>query len=373
MPRNYEPLSEQRQYLNISNHAYETLVSDIGIFGEKGGMSGVINRILLNYMEDSEASISSAVERKRQEYTEIIQNGKMKNAATTKDDLPELSSAERRTLELLLSDYRNKLTNHYLNELPPKEKTFTIRLQNKTYETLGPVPLSDSCYRSNGDYIRAILEDYTSKSIFQRETIYFRTIYDIIRAKLLVPEKDRLLTTIKTRTASGKLMTFRAKLVALSKESDAPYHYLITFSRPASDPKNVYTPAAFRLSRLEDIYDTKGYGSGKVTAKEKKTLEEAIKIKSIPYLLDDTNDYTIQLTPQGVMKYKTILHLRPVADNSKTEDLKYDGQILHFRCTYRQIENYFFQFGKDAKILSPDKYTMRFRKAYKEAYESYNS
>ncbi len=371
MAKPYEPLSEQRQYLNISKHAYEILISDIEIFGEKGGMSGIVNRILLNYMDDSEASISSAVERMRQEYIEIIQSEK-RNHISSNEEIQNLSSDEKHTVELLLSDYRTKLTNHYLNELPPKEKSFTIRLQNKTYETLGPVPLSDSCYRSNGDFIRAILEEYTSKSIFQRETIYFKSIYEMIQAKLLIPEKDRLLTTIKTRSVSGKLISFRVKPVALSMESDAPYHYLIALSRPASDPGNNYIPAAFRLARIEDIYDTKGYGSGKVTANEKKSLEEAIKTKSIPYLLDDTNDYSIELTPQGVMKYKTILHLRPVVNNSLTDYLESGYQILHFRCTYRQIENYFFQFGKDARIISPTSDAMKFREAYKEAYESYN-
>lgn len=369
MSKAYEPISEQRQYLNISNQAYETLISDIAVFGEKGGLSGIVNRILLNYMEESEASISSAVERKRQEYIEIIQTGKKKASG----ELPELSPIENRTIELLLSDYRKKLTDHYLNDLPPKEKAFTIRLQNRTYETLGPVPLADTCYRSNGDFIRAILEEYASKSIFQREAIYFKTIFEMIRAKLLVPEKDRLLTTIKTRSTSEKILSFRAKPVALSKESDAPYHYLIALSRPASDSRNIYTPAAFRLSRLEEIYDTKGYGSGKITAKEKKTLEEAIKTKSIPYLLDDTDDYSVKLTPQGVIKYRSILHLRPAADNTLTEVLESGGQILHFRCTYRQIENYFFQFGKDAKIISPEKYAIKFGEEYKAAYEVYTS
>ena len=369
MSKAYEPISEQRQYLNISNQAYETLISDIAVFGEKGGLSGIVNRILLNYMEESEASISSAVERKRQEYIEIIQTGKKKASG----ELPELSPIENRTIELLLSDYRKKLTDHYRNDLPPKEKAFTIRLQNRTYETLGPVPLADTCYRSNGDFIRAILEEYASKSIFQREAIYFKTIFEMIRAKLLVPEKDRLLTTIKTRSTSGKILSFRAKPVALSKESDAPYHYLIALSRPASDSRNIYTPAAFRLSRLEEIYDTKGYGSGKITAKEKKTLEEAIKTKSVPYLLDDTDDYSVKLTPQGVVKYRSILHLRPVADKTLTEELESGGQILHFRCTYRQIENYFFQFGKDAKIISPEKYAIKFGEEYKAAYEVYTS
>lgn len=259
-----------------------------------------------------------------------------------------------------------------MNELPRNEKSFTIRLQNKTYEILGPAPLSDPWYRSNGDFIRSMLEEYASKSIFQREAIYFKTIFDMIRDKLLIPEKDRLLTTVKKRSISGKLLTFRAKLFDLSKESDAPYHYLIALSRPATDSKNIYTPAAFRISRLENIYDTKGYGSGKITVNEKKSLETTIKTKSIPYLLDDTNNYSIELTPLGVLKYKNILHLRPLADNSMTENLESGGQILHFRCTYRQIENYFFQFGKDAKILSPSKDAAIFKEAYKAAYETYS-
>lgn len=371
MSKGYEPLSEQRQYLNISNHAYETLVRDIGVFGEKGGMSGLVNRILLNSMEESEASISSAVERKRQEYYEIIQAEKLKGMDPIDEEPPKLSSGEKNVVDLLLSDHRAKLINHYLNELPPKEKPFTIRLQNKTYETLGPMPLADSCYKSNGDYIRAILEEYASKSIFQRETVYFKTIFETIKAKLLVPEKERLLTTVKTRNVSGKLLSFRIKPVALSNESDAPYHYLIALSRPASDSRNIYNPAAFRLSRIEDIYDTKGYGSGKITAKEKRNLEDAIKMKTIPYLSDDTYDYSVELTPQGVIKYRTILHLRPSVDISQTEELKSGGQILHFRCTYRQIENYFFQFGQDARILSPEMDAARFKAGYKAAYETY--
>ncbi len=371
MTNGYSPISEQRQYLNISYHAFETLADDIDIFSERGGMSGIVNRILLNYMESSEATISSAVERKRQEYIGTIQRNKAGSHILSGENLPNLSSSERKTIEFLLSEYRSKLTNHYLYELPPKEKAFTIRLQNKIYKTLCTEPLQDKCYKSTGEYIRAILEDYTSKSLFQREIIYFREMHEIIRSKLLIPQKNRSLTTIKSRSVTGILQTFRVKPYALSKESDASYHYLIALSKLASDKNSVYKPAAFRLSRIEEFYDTPGYGSGKITEKEKKAVEDSIKMKSIPYLLNDINDYTVELTPSGIIKYKTILHLRPIADSSKTEHLHSGGKIMHFTCTYRQIENYFFQFGKEAKLISPKKDAERFKSAYKAAYEAY--
>lgn len=373
MATSYEPRGEQRQHLNISTTAYETLVNDKDIFEEKGGLSGIVNRILLNYMDETEASISQAVERKRQEYIQIIQNRGSENTATSDDEPAEMSPAVMKALGLLLSDYREKLINHYMNELPPREKQFNVRLQNDIYDILGPsVPLIDECYKTPGNYIRAVLEDYASKSVYQRERIYFREIYESIQSKLLIPTKDRPLITIRTRSASGILRDFRIKLVSLSAESDAPYHYLITLSRSTTDPDDIFKPATFRLSRIVKMRDTPSYGSGKITAKEFALLDGAIKQKSIPYLLDDTNDYAVELSPEGITMYKTILHLRPSADNSLTENLKTGGQILHFRCTYRQIENYFFQFGKDARILFPKEDAARFRDAYRSAFEAYN-
>lgn len=373
MKDSFESRGEQRQHLNISNAAYEVLVNDKDIFEERGGLSGIVNRILMNYMDETEASITLAVERKKQEYVQIIQNADLADKSKSTNKSPHFSSAVNITLDLLLSDYKATLINHYLNELPPRERQFNVRLQNDIYDILGPsVPLADECYNSAGNYIRAILEDYASKSVYQRERIYFRDVYETIQSKLLIPSKDRPLITIRTRSATGILRDFRIKLVGLSKEADAPYHYLITLSRSATEANDDYKPSTIRLSRIVKMRDTPSYGSGKITAKETSLLKNAIKQRSIPYLLDDTDDYSIELTTEGLALYKTILHLRPSADNSMTEHLQNGNQILHFRCTYRQIENYFFQFGSKAHILSPKEAATRFKKAYEEACKTYN-
>ena len=369
----YEPRTEQRQHLNLSNHAYETILSDIDAFGETGGISGIINRILTNYMDESEASISASVERKRTELIRRIMEVKQASESRSVDDLPAPSPAEKKVIDLLASSYEKELKQRFISNPAPKEKTLKIRLQNDIYDILGPtIPLTDEDYRSAGNYIKAIIEDYASRSFYKREEIYFRDIFELIRSKLLIPSDSRPLMTIRVKSTSGILQDFRVKLYTMSSDSDSPYHYLLTMSKPVTDNKADYKPAVFRLSRIVKLYDTPSYGSGKITAKENKNLIGAIKQKGIPYLLDDTDEYKISLTPKGVKMYRSILHLRPVADDSRTTTDKSGSQTMYFICTYRQIENYFFKFGKEAKILSPKDAAEMFKNAYKSALETYS-
>lgn len=369
---NYEPRTEQRQHLNLSSHAYETILSDIDAFGETGGISGIINRILTNFMEESEASISASVERKRTELIRRIMEVKQGSEGLPDEDLPAPTPAERKVIDLLASSYEMELKHRFIDTPAPKEKTLKIRLQNDIYDILGPsVPLADDDYRSAGNYIKAIIEDYASRSFYKREEIYFRDIYELTRSKLLISAENRPLMTIRVKNTSGSLQDFRVKLYSMSSDSDSPYHYLLTLSRPVTDTKADYKPAVFRLSRIVKLYDTPSYGSGKITVKENKALTEAINQKGIPYLLDDTNEYKIRLTPQGVKMFRSILHLRPVADDSRTTTDKAGSQTMYFICTYRQIENYFFKFGKEAKLLSPKEDAARFKEAYLAAYKEY--
>ena len=369
----YTLRSEQRQHLNLSSHAYETLINDIGAFSEKGGMSGIINRILMNYMDESPASISTAVEKKRLEYIDILKKEKGGyDSASAEDHYVNITSEEKKTIDYLCSAYKKSLTDHFVNNLPPKGHVLKIRLQNDIYDALGPaVPLSDECYKSAGNYIRAIIEDYTVQTLYRREEIYFRELYELIRSKLMIPAEHRPLLTLRAKNPTGKIIDYRIKLYDISSESASLYHYLITMSRSPKSPDNTYSPAVFRLSRIIKLYDTPSYGSGKITVREKKELEESIKKKSIPYILDNMDEYAIEFTPHGITMYNSILHLRPIADTSRTEILDSGNQIMYFTCTYRQIENYFFKFGKDARILSPKSAAGKFRQAYQLASEAY--
>ena len=72
----------------------------------------------------------------------------------------------------------------------------------------------------------------------------------------------------------------------------------------------------------------------------------------------------VRLTPSGERKYQQILHLRP-------QYARKEGAVYTFTCTQRQVENYFFKFGHDARILAPQELADKFKRMYESAAEQY--
>ena len=67
--------------------------------------------------------------------------------------------------------------------------------------------------------------------------------------------------------------------------------------------------------------------------------------------------------------YNSIFHLRPIFDSSKRN---LDGNLeITITATEKQIRDYFFRFGKDAHIVSPEISRFAFLEEYNKATESY--
>ena len=76
MKSNFSFRSEQRQHISLSKHAYNTIISDsLNFLGEKN-LSGCINRIIENFWEDSNASITLLAEKEQDILLEYLQLGK---------------------------------------------------------------------------------------------------------------------------------------------------------------------------------------------------------------------------------------------------------------------------------------------------------
>ena len=98
-------------------------------------------------------------------------------------------------------------------------------------------------------------------------------------------------------------------------------------------------------------------------------LQNEITTKGIEFLIDHTEKIQVQLSKQGLQMYHNIIHLRPTATGSYTDE--YDNTVLSFECTASQIMYYFFQFGKEATILEPIFLAEDFENRYKQAYLNY--
>ena len=84
----------------------------------------------------------------------------------------------------------------------------------------------------------------------------------------------------------------------------------------------------------------------------------------------------VRLTERGykALYLKSIAHQRPIPFSEPRVVLidKTPYYELEFDCSYMQIRNYFFSFGTEAEIISPELLREQFIQDYKHAIERYD-
>lgn len=344
--------SAQRISLSLSQEAYSTIISDMDIFQNENNLDGFINRILMNYKETSIASISLSKEREREKYVNWVKTVSGAEIITVEDSA---------CIDRLVEGYTNELTlkmNSFKNGVQLKP-----RINNDNYDDLNMGTSSfqeEEYYPREGKYIKAILEDYALLSFFEREGVFFKDIIDSINEairtgnllKLRYVNRKQQQTQITVRPykiASSPLLQYHY-LLALPADSERNNDILVLrISRITGEPK--------RLARTSHI-----------TSKEQSYIDEVIRTKGIQYIVSKDSEIQVVLSDQGYKLYKSILYLRP-----KYTNISQKGNEWHltFMCAEEQIKNYFFQFGKEAIVISPLSLKQWFLNKYTDAANIY--
>ena len=252
---------EQRQHINLSQYAYEVIVNDSMTFMEEKNLSGFINRILLNCGES---------------YFDT-------------------------------TDIKNE--NCKLRSFP-KEHTLKIRLNDKVYPEYYPNEGTwfGARYKiSQGTYIKALIEDYARKTLFERENIFYKETLNTL--SFYLPQNNNrdfpkgiLPIVLKDNRK------FYIKPFILSDDYQAPYHYVVCMA--TNDPNSAMVPTSFRISRIKDIKDpVTSYGSGKITQKEIKEINRRIKDNGVPYIIGDT----IEMLASGIFNHSRVGQKSPIS------------------------------------------------------------
>lgn len=337
--------SAQRISLSLSQEAYSTIISDMDIFQNENNLDGFINRILMNYKETSNASISLSKEREREKYVNWIK---------TVSGAEIISVEDSACLDRLVEGYTNELTlkmNSFKNGVQLKP-----RINNENYDDLNMGTASfqeEEYYPREGKYIKAILEDYALLSFFEREGIFFKDIIDIINEAISTGNLLKL--RYVNRKQQQTMITVRPYKIASS--SLLQYHYLLALPIDAEKGSDIL---ALRVSRITE--SKKLARTSHITSKEQSYIDEIIRTKGIQYIVSQDSEIQVALSDHGYKLYKSILYLRPKYTNISQNGNKW---VLTFMCAEEQIKNYFFQFGKEAIVISPpslkqwfiDKYT----------------
>lgn len=326
---------EARQHLSLSATAREVLGDDRQDFGGGRSWAGILNYVFAEYRDKADASISVAVERRRAQYEE-----KLVGVAAP--------AVRKAVLEALLADYTEELIKKAAKNgaTPPDKESFKFRLDRDNYAFREQwLDSPDAQYYGNrfSRYLRAVLEEYAAKTVYQREAIYFDPQMRLIQAAAANGELLRI------RLKKGS--SFEVRPYGVLGDRQETYHYLVGLSRPdgTRGPEKEFN---FRLSKIIKL-DVSFRRSGRLTEKERTDIESSIRGKGVQFLAQQRETIRIRLTEEGRRDYGSQMHLRPPAQTrTAVDDGAYRWEYTFF-CTEFQAKAYFLKFCGEAKVMEP--------------------
>mgnify|MGYP000385560785 FL=1 len=338
---------EARQHLSLSATAREVLQDDRQDFGGGRSWAGILNYVFAEYRDKADASISVAVERRRAQYEE-----KLVGVAAP--------AVRKAVLEALLADYTEELIKKAAKNgaTPPDKESFKFRLDRDNYAFRERwLDSPDAQYYGGrfSRYLRAVLEEYAAKTVYQREAIYFDPQMRLIRAAAANGELLRI------RLKKGTW--FEVRPYGVLGDRQETYHYLVGLSRPdgTCEPEKPYN---FRLSNIVKL-EVSFRRSGRLTKEERDKIEDRIRAVGVQFLVQQQETICIRLTEDGRQNYGRQLHLRPAArERAEVDDGLYRWEYT-FYCTEFQAKAYFLKFCGDAKVVAPQSLRDTFAQAYR--------
>ena len=344
--------ADQKQHLNLSPRAYAIVCQDMFTLMHTDSLSGFLNAVFARYYETAQASIGLYRSRRRQELVELfVERLGEKMAGEAADCLLEKELAR---LQAQVRAY-------------PGGCMLKFRLNNENFAYLYPEQEEDGVfhfpedayYHSVGQYLKAVIEEYASHSFFEREEIFCRDI--LLQLENCIATG----TLVRLNFVNG---SFDMKPCCLQGDDKLEYHYLAGYSRPAHADGEGDSATSVRISQILSV-ETRSYRSGRPTAAQRKELARLIHANGIAFLRGQVEEEIIvRLTPEGVRKYRKLLHLRPALVKREEQD---GCSIYHFRCTRLQARFYLFRLGADAYVLQPPELRAALHERFAAAAKAY--
>lgn len=222
---------------------------------------------------------------------------------------------------------------------------------------------------SSAKFIAAILEEYALLPFVERERIFYREAFDVLSSAIELNNMG-IKRVAECKTASGNSIKIYPVRICMDEWSTHNYLIGLVFDKKRQE----IVPICMRISRIKSVEDKKDTnyfsGIGDVHLSE---LDKAVNECGVMFLSTQSKiiEAEIRFTSVGKSMYDSMHFLRP--PYIETKSFNNGGCIMTFKCTERQILNYFLKFGKDAEVLSPPDLREQFLSFYSEAHEMYSS
>jgi len=338
---------DYKQHLNLSQAAYDVAQNDMRTFTDSENFSGFINHVISAYADIADASISAALRRAEEKYRD--QFSKVPNDKTKERMIKVLlSSCEKNLIEKAFSYQKGVYTKFRLNK-----RNFDMIFESNCQE--------EKYYERPGQYIKAIVEEYAERPQYQRESIFFGDTITLIQSCI----QSGTLLIVKTK----KGWSYEVRPFAIMTDEGSLYHYLVGYSRLVNGEHTDDKIASFRISQLVSVVQRpKSYRSGRITNNEQERIVQKLQAEGVQFLLGDQTQIKVRLTDVGKKMYASQLHLRP----TRVKSSEGSDDIYCFNCTETQARFYFFKFGKEVEIISPQSLRETFIRQYRDAIGRYS-
>ena len=219
--------------------------------------------------------------------------------------------------------------------------------------------------------ITYILKSFAALRISEREKIFNRQIFKTIENAI----SDNELLYVKNSAGDE----FDVKPYSIDVDDNSGSYYFIGYSRRKSSSDD-YECRSFKLSRI--MICKSRYIESVLSAREIRNAKEVCEKFGCAYMTGNLSKNEIErsvvrLSARGYkhLFLKVIARQRPIPV-AEPKTVHIGGEVffeLEFDCSYNQISNYFFSFGKDAEIVSPLRLREKFIEKYSEALNIYRS
>lgn len=327
---------EARQHLSLSDAAWAVLQDDRQDFGGGRSWAGILNYVFAMYRDKADASVSVAVSRRREQLEEQL-GGVVSPAARDA------------VLDRLMEVYAGELAEKAMSDgaVAQQKEVFKFRLDRDNYAFREQWLDSPDAARYYGNrfsrYLRAVLEEYAAKTVYQREEIYFSQWITLILGAM----EGSSLLWVELQNGNA----YEVRPYGVLGDRQETYHYLVGLSRP-DGTREPEKELIFRLSKIVKL-DVSFRRSGRLTEKERTDIESSIRGKGVQFLLQQQETIRIRLTEKGRQDYGSQMHLRPAArERAEVDDGLYRWEYT-FYCTEFQAKAYFLKFCGNAKVMEP--------------------
>ena len=344
-----------KQHLNLSQPAGVVVDNDIKTFYysyEEGSRSGFFNTIINNFWEMANATISLRVENKRASLEKIFSD---KNFRAYTD-------ADKKVfIDKYLDVYKKQLVETAITYPKGDGEKFRINKDNIKIlcDDIDDETANAYGKTKRGLYLKALIEEYCEKPVFEREQIFFKQTMDEIR--LAINEVKQLKITLKGYNESDYVIPYK-----ILQDDTKNFNYLVGCLPNVIEKNGKMKTVSYRISRIERIRKMSSR-SGFLSKAQKDEIDAEIITKKPQFMVGDIETIKVRFHGDGLRQFKRHVYLRPHV----CKEIDKENNVYEFKCTPFQAKAYFFKFASGVEILEPQDLRCEFIKDYKQALSIY--